>query len=170
MPEMPRGRGIRRGRGRCQIGQQAGWVVSGIAVSSSPRRLWLQCLTLCRIRLRPQGPARRQKTRLRFEQREVLRKNQTRVGSPPGSANGTLRRKQRRGQGQRLKAQGAGLWGGRLGGGTGCWGAGCPGQWPWENVATLAPREPARPCRQSAVRTTQLQRPTQAKKVLSAQC
>ena len=84
MPEMPRGRGIRRGRGRCQIGQQAGWVVSGIAVSSSPRRLWLQCLTLCRIRLRPQGPARRQKTRLRFEQREVLRKNQTRVGSPPG--------------------------------------------------------------------------------------
>lgn len=84
MPEMPRGRGIRRGRGRCQIGRQAGWVVSGIAVSSSPRRLWLQCLTLCRIRLRPQGPARRQKTRLRFEQREVLRKNQTRVGSPPG--------------------------------------------------------------------------------------
>ena len=45
-----------------------------------------------------------------------------------------------------------------------------PGQWPWENVATLAPREPARPCRQSAVHTTQLQRPTPAKKVLSAQC
>ena len=38
-----------------------------------------------------------------------------------GSANGTLRRKQRRGQGQRVRAQGAGPRGG-----AGCWGAGCP--------------------------------------------
>ena len=59
-------------------------MVSGIAVSSTPWRLWLQCLTLGRIRLRPQGPARRQKTCLRFEQGEVIRKNQTRIGSPPG--------------------------------------------------------------------------------------
>lgn len=142
----------------------------GIAVSSSPWRLWLQCLTLCRVRLCPPGPARRQQARLQVGQEEVTRKNQTRAGPPPrecewnpaeaaveGARAGTQRP-----EGQ---ARGAAGWGAALAAGE----QAAPGRGPWENVATLAPREPALPCRQSAVRTAQLQRLTPPK-ALSAQC
>lgn len=94
-------------------------MVPGIAVSSSPWRLWLQCLTLCRIRLCPPGPARRQQARLQVDRKKLPGRTRRELAHCQGSVNEPCGRRQWRGEGRDAgapegQACGAAGWGAAL--------------------------------------------------------